>query len=41
MADYRGECCSDITLKNLICSVQITEVVRIFAKKVVKEHPLR
>ena len=44
MADHREEGSNDITLENLTCLVQVywgCTVVRIFADKVAKEHPLR
>ena len=42
MTDHREECSNDITLENLTyLQHKFTEVVRIFAEKVVKEHLLR
>ena len=46
MADRREECSNDITLENLSTNLQcvqykFTEIVRIFAEKLAKEHPLR
>ena len=41
MANNHEKCSNDITLKNLNVQYKFTEVVRIFAEKVAREHPLR
>ena len=41
MANNHEKCSNDITLENLNVHYKFTEVVRIFAEKVAREHPLR